>query len=158
YTFGKALGSHGAIVLGARTLKDYLVNFARPLIYSTALPFHNLASILCAYELLIGRPNLQQELADRIAWFGQLLKDSNPTSDYWQTPDSPIQTVMIPGNQAVRDAATRLQTAGLDVRPILSPTVPPGKERLRICLHLFNTDEELKKLAYLLKNPLSSKL
>src|SRR3546814_3305046 len=36
YTFGKALGSHGAIVLGARTLKDYLVNFARPLIYSTA--------------------------------------------------------------------------------------------------------------------------
>src|SRR3546814_7307826 len=67
YTFGKALGSHGAIVLGARTLKDYLVNFARPLIYSTALPFHNLASILCAYELLIGRPNLQQELTDRIA-------------------------------------------------------------------------------------------
>lgn len=143
YTFGKALGSHGAIVLGSRTLKHYLVNFARPLIYSTALPFHNLASVKCAYELLIGQPDLQKKLTDRAAWFRQLAKKAGLSPG----ATGPIQTITIPGNAAVRAAADRLQAAGLDVRPILSPTVPPGKERLRICLHLFNSDEELKKLS-----------
>lgn len=176
YTFGKALGSHGAIVVGSRLLKNYLINFARPLIYTTALPFHNLASIKCAYELLISQPGLQKALAARVGLFKQLMKNNgagsradhqvssvddplspadNPLSpgegttlpgETDSTAHSPVQTVMVPGNKAVREAADQLQAAGLDVRPILSPTVPEGKERLRICLHLFNTEDEIKKL------------
>ncbi|QEC54261.1 8-amino-7-oxononanoate synthase [Anseongella ginsenosidimutans] len=146
YTFGKALGSHGAIITGSKTLKDYLVNFARPLIYTTALPFHNLASIKCAYELLIDRTGLQKELDAKIALFKTLAKGIRGIIPM----DGPIQTVTVPGNKAVREAAGQLQASGLDVRPILSPTVPEGKERIRICLHLYNTEEEIKKLTGLL--------
>jgi 8-amino-7-oxononanoate synthase len=49
-TFGKALGCHGAAILGSEALKQYLVNFARSCIYSTALPPHTIATIQAAYE------------------------------------------------------------------------------------------------------------
>src|SRR5204863_9853822 len=50
YTFGKAMGIHGACVTGTKKLKEYLINFSRPFIYTTALPPHNLASIDCAFS------------------------------------------------------------------------------------------------------------
>jgi 8-amino-7-oxononanoate synthase len=59
---------------------------------------------------------------------------------------SAIQTAIFPGNQQARHAAQTLQTQGFDVRPILSPTVPAGSERLRICLHTYNTREEITAL------------
>ena len=55
--------------------------------------------------------------------------------------------LMVPGNKNAKEVALRIQQQGLDVRPILSPTVPKGKERIRICLHSFNTEEEVIKLA-----------
>ncbi|MBT8184022.1 MAG: aminotransferase class I/II-fold pyridoxal phosphate-dependent enzyme, partial [Eudoraea sp.] len=62
-TFGKAFGCHGAAVLGADSLKTYLVNFARSLIYTTGLPPHSLASILAAYGILQSEfGNQQQQL------------------------------------------------------------------------------------------------
>lgn len=147
YTFGKALGSHGAIVAGPRILKDYLINFARPLIYTTALPFHNLAGIKCAYELLVAHDELQPRLDDKISLFKSLLGNAGK----FQLMDGPIQNIVVPGDQPARKAAATLQAGGFDVRAILSPTVPAGTERLRICLHLFNTNEEIEKLAQLLK-------
>jgi 8-amino-7-oxononanoate synthase len=48
--------------------------------------------------------------------------------------------------------ATKLQNKGLDIRPIVSPTVPKGKERLRICLHEFNTEEEILRVFDVLKS------
>jgi 8-amino-7-oxononanoate synthase len=51
----------------------------------------------------------------------------------------------------VRELAARLQGAGLDVRPILSPTVSRGRERLRIVIHAFNTPEEVERLTGLLR-------
>jgi 8-amino-7-oxononanoate synthase len=80
--------------------------------------------------------------------------------DRWRAADigyarldslTPIQIVIVPGNEAVRAVAQRLQEAALDVRPILYPTVPRGSERLRIVLHSFNTGEEVDRLADLLK-------
>ena len=59
---------------------------------------------------------------------------------------TPIQGVVVPGNIPCRELASNLQQEGLDVRPILYPTVPLGSERLRIVLHAFNTNEQLKKL------------
>lgn len=147
YTFGKALGTHGAIVTGSRILKNYLVNFARPFIYTTALPFHNLASIKCGYEVLIGHPGLQASLLEKAAFFKRSVKGLQQI----HPKPGPIQIVPVSGNAAAREAAARLQQNGLDVRPILSPTVPEGHERLRICLHLFNTEEEIGTLAAGLK-------
>jgi 8-amino-7-oxononanoate synthase len=57
---------------------------------------------------------------------------------------TPVQIVIIPGNDPVKKVAGALQAAGLDVRAILYPTVPVGKERLRIVLHAFNSTEELE--------------
>lgn len=60
--------------------------------------------------------------------------------------ESPIFGVVVPGNDAVRAVAEAVQNDGFDVRPIVSPTVPKGTERIRICLHEFNTEEEVKGL------------
>ena len=60
--------------------------------------------------------------------------------------NTPIQGIVIPGNEAVKQVAASLQKNGLDVRPILYPTVPKGSERLRIVLHSFNTKEDVEKV------------
>ena len=143
-TFGKALGCHGAIVLGSKNLRDYLINFARPFIYSTAAPMHTHESVRQAYELLKSSDFTNKKLHSLIQFFKEQAK---------QVPDleliessSAIQCIIISGNEKCREVATKLQNAGLDIRPIVSPTVPKGKERLRICLHEFNTKEEILRI------------
>lgn len=143
YTFGKAMGIHGACVAGSSSLIQYLVNFARPFIYTTALPPHSIASIDCAFEYLRGHLHLQQELQQKISLFSKAIHGlQNRTAS-----SSAIQTALFPGNENTRRAAARLQENGFDVRPILSPTVPQDSERVRICLHAFNEDRDILALA-----------
>jgi 8-amino-7-oxononanoate synthase len=146
HTFGKALGIHGACVAGTSDLTKYLINFARPFIYTTAPPPHSLISIESAFEYLRENTELQSTLKSKIEVFLQDASFSNRTES-----KSAIQTVLIPGNQQVKALATSLQQKGFDVRPILSPTVSRNSERLRICLHSFNTDEDIRNLALELK-------
>ncbi len=143
-TFGKALGCHGAIVLGSKNLRDYLINFARPFIYTTAAPMHTHESVRRAYQLLKSPDFSNERLHSLIRFFKEQSK---------QVPDleliesnSAIQCIIISGNEKCREVALSLQNAGLDIRPIVSPTVPKGKERLRICLHEFNTEEEILRI------------
>ncbi len=145
HTFGKAVGCHGAAVLGSTLLRDYLINFSRSFIYTTALPPSSVRAIARAYALL---PRLDEE-RERLRLLIDMFRQ---TPIGWERFDSstPIQVVIVPGNTAVKALADRLQGAGLDVRPILSPTVEKGKERLRIVLHTFNTEEEIEKLTRLL--------
>lgn len=145
HTFGKAVGCHGAAIAGSTLLRDYLVNFSRSFIYTTALPPASVRSIARAYALL---PRLDAE-RERLR---RLIDRFRQTPVAWERLDShtPIQVVIVPGNAAVKALAERLQAAGLDVRPILSPTVEKGKERLRIVLHAFNTEEEIDRLSGLL--------
>ena len=67
------------------------------------------------------------------------------------TSQTPVQIIMVPGNNEVKELSEHLQRHNLDVRPILSPTVPKGKERLRVVLHAFNTKAELELLIGQLK-------
>lgn len=144
HTFGKALGTHGAILLGSKLLRSYLINFARPFIYSTALPYPALVAIRCAYELL---PKADQQRSQLMQLIRQFKKEMKLMTGFEVLESSsPIQSVIIPGNERVRKVAESLQAAGFDVRPIVAPTVPAGRERLRICLHAYNTEEEVKKL------------
>lgn len=144
HTFGKALGCHGAIVLGSETLRTYLINFCRSFIYTTALPLHSLLSIQCAYQFLESNTELLAQLQRHISYFkknaGAMAKQNFIESN------SAIQCLIIPGNKNVRSAAQHIQNAGFDVRPILHPTVPAGSERVRICLHAFNTEKEIDGL------------
>lgn len=142
-TFGKAIGCHGAIILGSEDLRRYLINFARSFIYTTAAPLQNIIAVNCAYRML-EKGDYVKELQRRIAYFSELATHFN-IKELLPVP-SAIQTITIPGNQKVKNVALKLQTLGFDVRPILSPTVAIGAERLRICLHLYNTEDEIRQL------------
>lgn len=149
-TFGKALGCHGAIVLGSNLLREYLVNFARSFIYTTAASFHQLASVKMAYELM-GRSGADIiRLQENIRYF----KLSIQQSDNYPLlqSDSAIQCIILGSTDKAKQAAEQLQTAGLDVRAILSPTVAQGSERIRICLHAYNTAEEIDLLTSTINN------
>ncbi len=146
HTFGKACGCHGAVVLGSQALRDYLINFARSFIYSTALPEHAVAFIQASYNVFPFMKEERGHLQKLIAKFqvAEIAYEKLPSN-------TPIQIIMIPGNTAARNVADTLQESGLDVRAILYPTVPRDKERLRIVLHAFNTEEELDRLAEVLR-------
>ncbi len=143
-TFGKALGCHGAIVLGSAALREYLINFSRSFIYTTAASFHNLASIKMAYQFLSGSESARIRLQQNIQLLKSLL---GLTPNKLISSDSPIQCLVAGSNDKAKDIAAYLQKSGLDIRPILSPTVAKGTERIRICLHAFNTPEEITLLA-----------
>jgi 8-amino-7-oxononanoate synthase len=144
HTFGKALGCHGAVVLGSPLLRDYLVNFSRAFIYTTALPLHSLVAIHQAYGLLEKSQDGIQSLQQLIADFKTLAAEHPGIS--LTSGNSPVQCIVVPGNDDVKRLAALLQQDGFDVRPILSPTVQKGRERLRICLHLFNSVEQFGRL------------
>ncbi|MBV6485696.1 MAG: 8-amino-7-oxononanoate synthase [Flavobacteriales bacterium] len=142
-TFGKAYGCHGAAVLGSKILRNYLINYSRAFIYTTALPLPSILAIKNAHEFLLKNLNRIDELKALIAYF----KNSSPsTHNSSPISSSAIQCIIIPGNNEVKKVAENIQKNGFDVRPILSPTVPKGKERLRICLHSFNTKDEIDRL------------
>ena len=178
-TFGKAVGCHGAAIIGSKNLNNYLVNFARSLIYTTAMPPHSLATVLASYEILSDSSldNFEQilhhpivNLSKTITYFNYKLKllhlhlkeslevsSSDDGIDSYFIPSvSAIHCFVLPGNERVRAISQKIQKSGFDVKAILSPTVPQGKERLRICLHSFNTREEidnvLQTLSYCIQN------
>jgi 8-amino-7-oxononanoate synthase len=148
-TFGKALGCHGAAILGSKELKQYLVNFARSFIYTTGLSPHSVATILYAYRQLQAEKNAIEKLKGNIQIFNQqkLQLGLKPMFVYSK---SAIQCAIIPGNEKVKNIASQIQQAGFDVKPILSPTVPEGQERLRFCLHSFNSEKEITDVLQLL--------
>jgi len=149
-TFGKALGCHGAIVLGSNLLREYLVNFARSFIYTTAAPFHQAASVKMAYGLLQASAKEIELLKNNISCFKQKI---NNHADYLLIDsNSAIQCIVLNSNEKAKSVAAALQEAGLDVRPILSPTVPTGSERIRICLHSFNTEKQIALLTSTINN------
>lgn len=149
HTFGKAMGSHGACITGDKVLHDYLINFARTFIYTTALPPHSLLNLQAAVAYLQEHKHLPEVLQQRISFFNRLKKErllELLPEGFTPESNSPIQAIVLPGNERVIAVAEGLQQKGYDVRPIVSPTVPEGTERLRICLHTFNTEEEIKGL------------
>lgn len=144
-TFGKGLGCHGAVILGSEELKSYLVNFARSLIYTTGLPPHSVATIQMAYQHLTENKESREQLRNNINIFNQQ-KQLLGLKPLFVRSKSAIQCAVIPGNQKVKQIANQLQQQGFDVKAILSPTVPEGQERLRICLHSYNSEVEITKL------------
>ncbi len=144
HTFGKALGCHGAAVVGSKLLRDYLVNFARSFVFTTALPGHSVYAAQCAYQHLASQAFNNKPLHELIAYFRQRIAESGAKG--WKDSRSPIQALVIADNERCRAAALKLQQAGLQVNPILHPTVPLGMERLRVCLHIFNTKEQVEML------------
>ena len=148
-TFGKGLGCHGAAIVGSQELKDYLINFARSFIYTTGLSPHSVATILVGYQHLESEKQTINKLRENIIHFNQE-KNILGLKPMFVRSKSVIQSAIIPGNQNVKSIANQIQEKGFDVKAILSPTVPEGQERLRFCLHSFNTKEEISEVLRLL--------
>lgn len=139
-TFGKAFGCHGAAVLGSRALIKYLINFARSFIYTTGLSPHSIATILQTHLYYI--ESNTQKLHSNIHFFNKEIKRIDIASLFIQS-NSAIHCCIISGNEKTKKVANKLHEKNFDVKPILSPTVSPGKERLRFCLHSYNSEQEI---------------
>ncbi|MBK1896597.1 aminotransferase class I/II-fold pyridoxal phosphate-dependent enzyme [Chryseobacterium sp. YIM B02567] len=144
-TYGKALGAHGAAILTSHLVRDYLINFASPFIYTTSAQDVQWMSIKTGYDFLKIHPQLPEKLKHNINFLRtQGLK--TPSSE-----DSPIQAILIPDNQQLKALQQTLSEKGILTYAIYSPTVKEGTERLRICLHSFNTGEEIMELVRTIK-------
>ena len=148
-TFGKGLGCHGAAIVGSFQLKDYLVNFSRSFIYTTGLSPHSVATILVGYQHLETEKITIEQLRENIVHFNQE-KNLLGLKPMFVWSKSAIQSAIIPGNQNVKSLAKQIQEKGFDVKAILSPTVPEGQERLRFCIHSYNSKEEISEVLGLL--------
>ena len=148
-TFGKGLGCHGAAIIGSLELKSYLVNFARSFIYTTGLSPHSVAAILVGYQHLEKDLIPILKLRENIVFFNQH-KNMLSLKPLFVRSKSAIQSAIIPGNEKVKSIANQLHQKGFDVKAILSPTVPEGQERLRFCIHSYNSIEEISEVLTLL--------
>ncbi len=144
-TFGKGLGCHGAAILGSSELKNYLVNFARSFIYTTGLSPHSVATIFIAYQHLQSEKETINQLKSNTQLFNQY-KIQLGLKPLFVCSKSAIQCAIIPGNEKVKTIATQLQQHGFNVKAILSPTVPEGQERLRFCLHSYNSEPQISEV------------
>ncbi|KAH6603809.1 hypothetical protein Trco_007255 [Trichoderma cornu-damae] len=153
HTFGKAMGCSGAIVLCSSTARSYLINYARSFIYTTAMAFPSLASIRTTYDFLAqGRAepllrHLQSLIRHAHSLLTGIVARRRPAPELFrinpETPRSPILPLL---TDRARGLAQHCQERGFAVRPIVAPTVPAGRERVRVCLHAGNTLEEVEGL------------
>jgi 8-amino-7-oxononanoate synthase len=150
-TCGKSLGSHGAFVFGSTDLKQFLVNFSRPLIYSTGSTPAHLQSVLAALLYFDKEQTSKLQLQEVIGYFRQQL-DHLGLKPKFLASDTAIQSYIVADTTKAKALAEELNNRGIGIKAILHPTVPKGKERLRICLHSFNTEEEMDLLLKLCKN------
>jgi len=152
HTFGKALGCQGAAIVGSSQLREYLINYSRPFIYSTALPVPAQAAISVAYDFCGQADPQRQQLQRLILTFRQR---EEPSHLQLGGSQSPIQAIHVRDAFEAQRLADQCQREGLDVRPLLPPTVRRNQECLRICLHAFNTEEQIDRLYSLLEQSLT---
>ncbi|WP_297791652.1 aminotransferase class I/II-fold pyridoxal phosphate-dependent enzyme [uncultured Eudoraea sp.] len=151
-TFGKALGCHGAAILGGSDLKKYLINYARSFIYTTGMSPHNLATIMAAYQFMTGSDgNRERKILHKNIEYFNHEKERLGISSFFIPSISAIHSCIIGDNNQVIQVAENIQKSTFDVRPILSPTVQKGKERLRFCLHSYNSKEDITNVLQLLQ-------
>jgi len=172
HTFGKAAGCHGAVICGSLRVKEFLYNYARPIIYSTSLPLHSLVCISCSYESMTGiyGKQLRRTVRNRVQLFKKLffqhiLKqfDHNNANGTLQPPillvpsNSQIHALIIPGNTKCMMFCDKIwikSKRSIHLYPIRSPTVPKGQERVRIVLHSHNTVNQVFHLIDLIRSTL----
>ncbi len=143
-TYGKALGIHGAAILTNQITKDFLINFSSPFIYTTAMPDFHLTGLKIGYEFLKNQLQFKEKLHENISLFRN--NDLPFSSDI----QSPIQIIQFENTNQLRKVQKELEEDNMQTFAVFSPTVKAGEERLRICLHVFNQQEEIEKLIKIL--------
>ncbi len=142
-TFGKALGLAGAFVTGSQALIDYLRNFARGWIYSTAPPLPLVAAQLAALQILKKEPQRRQRLHHNIAYFKQSAAQARLPL---LASETPIQPLIIGEVEPTLQLQHRLRDLGFYVAAIRPPTVPAGSSRLRVTLSCEHQTADIDRL------------
>ena len=151
-TFGKAAASMGAFVICSETMKQYLVNTMRPLIFTTALPPVNLEWTL----FIVNKICDMQERREHLAQIGRRVREVlNPLNGGIVSSSHIIPYVLGESERAV-EVALRLQHEGFYLLPVRPPTVPPGTSRLRISLNAECSDSDIDRLITTLQHIQSS--
>ncbi len=146
HTCGKALGAAGAFVCGSKIVTDYLINKARPFIYTTALPPIIPLQITNAIRLLESEGSaLVQSLRTKSDFVRERLQYLLTT---WTVDDgmTPIISIIIGKDEDALRASVLLKDRGFEVPAIRPPTVPDGTARLRLNVSLRHSDEELRNV------------
>lgn len=143
---GKSFGCFGAFVSGDDYIIEYLVQKARTLMYSTALPHVALAAIDEALNLVIEGELLRRQLFNNIEFFNAELglKESELLS--------PIIPIIVGSSEKTLAVAKLLKNQGFDIKAIRPPTVPEGSSRLRLSIHANHSKELLSSLVKHLRN------
>jgi len=162
-TLGKALGSFGAFVAGSRDLIEFLIQKARPYIYTTALPQPVAAATRKALEIS-QRETWRRErvlaLTERFRRAARkagiaLLNAEAPPLAGAASPATPVQPIVLGNSEATLHAQRELLRAGFRVVAIRAPTVARGSERLRITLSASHTEGQVDSLVEALNGILS---
>lgn len=144
-TFGKAFGVAGAFVACSQDMADYLTQFARPYIYTTAMSPAIAATVLASLELI--RSDEGQQRREQLANHIQLLRQRSAAWPYPMMPsDSAIQPMLIGQSDDALHISAALAEAGILCKAIRPPTVPPNTARLRITLSAEHTHGEVVHL------------
>ncbi|WON77996.1 8-amino-7-oxononanoate synthase [Serratia sp. UGAL515B_01] len=142
-TFGKAFGVSGAAVLCDEPLAEYLLQFARHLIYSTSMPPAQACALQAALRCIQQGDALRERLQNNIQHFRAGVAGL-PLA--LTVSDTAIQPLLVGDNQRALDLAQRLRERGLWISAIRPPTVPPGGARLRITLTAVHQSEDIDRL------------
>ena len=142
-TLGKSLGSYGAYVCCDRTMAKYLVNTARSLIFSTALPPPAVAGAMAALELLVEQP----QRVDKLQRNARLLSEALEAEGLETGSDTQILPIVVGSAEAAVAASERLLERGIFAQAIRPPTVPDGTSRLRLAVMASHSASELKPAA-----------
>ncbi|WP_336774459.1 8-amino-7-oxononanoate synthase [Paenibacillus sp. MMO-58] len=143
-TFSKSFGVYGAYICGSRRLIQWLVNQARPLIYSTALPPSLVSGISKALELVISDHWRRKRLFEATRIFRSSLRHSGFIIG---DGDSPIVPLIVGNNEVALRFSRELETQGIAAVAIRPPTVPDGTARIRFSLSAAHSDKELMDAA-----------
>ncbi|WP_410016007.1 8-amino-7-oxononanoate synthase [Sodalis sp. C49] len=142
-TFGKAAGVGGAAILCAQPVAEYLLQFARHLIYSTALPPAQVCAIDASLDAIIAGDALRARLQRNIDRFRQ---GAAGLGYPLGRSDTAIQPLLVGDNQLALRLSASLREQGCWLTAIRPPTVPPGGARLRITLTAAHQDADIDKL------------
>ena len=147
-TLSKAIGSYGGYLCASRDVIDLIHNRARTLIYSTGLPPAALGAAIAALDIIEGDPDLAALPVQKARAFTRAAN--------LPAAESAIVPVMVGSADAALRASALLEQEGFLVVAIRPPTVPEGTARLRVTFNAAQPDEQIERLASLIRNRILS--
>jgi 8-amino-7-oxononanoate synthase len=150
-TFGKAIGTQGAFIAGSNTLVDFMLNFSKHYVYSTAMPAAQARATRTSMQIM--RQGAEREkLQNNISLFKKLAAKSGLPV---MSANGPIQAIIVGDPEKALALSEHLKTLGIWVNAIRSPTVPKKTDRLRITISAMHQDQDIQALVDALSISLS---